>query len=85
MKKSKILAALLSAVMAVSAFGVAPFTVSAAESDSEAVALSGTTGDCKWLYARADSDGYLLRISGNGAMADYDDLTDMPWYSVKDK
>ena len=84
MKKSKILAALLSAVMAVSAFGVAPFTVSAAESDSEAVALSGTTGDCKWLYARADSDGYLLRISGNGAMADYDDMTDMPWYSVKD-
>ena len=84
MKKCRILAVFLSAVMAASAFGAASFGVSAAQADSEAVALSGTTGDCKWLYARADSDGYLLRISGNGAMADYDDLTDMPWYSVKD-
>ncbi len=84
MKKCRILAAFLSAVMAASAFGVAPFSVGAAQTDSEAVALSGTTGDCKWLYARADSDGYLLRISGNGAMADYDNLSEMPWYSVKD-
>ncbi len=60
----KILAVIVAFVLALGL--VVPFTVSAG-------AASGTTGDCTWTL----DDNGVLTISGNGAMADYDDWG--PW------
>ena len=58
------IAVLLSAVMF---FSVIPFAASAAKTEQNVGASSGTTGDCTWTL---DGSG-ALTISGNGQMADY--------------
>ena len=64
----KLISILLSAILLSTVICVAPFTVSAAEEETETVgASSGTTGDCTWTL---DDDGNLT-ISGNGAMKNY--------------
>ena len=69
----RLIAVLLSLMMALSAFMVVPFTASAEEADTDETGLtSGTTGDCTWTL-----DGTELTISGSGAMADYQ--WDAPW------
>lgn len=58
----KILAILLAVALLLTA---APVTALAAETQSAAVASSGTTGDCTWTL-----NGDKLTISGNGRMKD---------------
>ena len=63
-KLFKAFAVLLAAVVLLSAL---PFTASAAETEQNVGASSGTTGDCTWTL----NDSGELTISGNGKMADY--------------
>ena len=65
----KALSIILTVTMLLSILTVAPFTVSAAETEAEQTvgASSGITGDCTWTL---DNNG-VLTISGNGAMEDY--------------
>ncbi|MDR0544475.1 MAG: leucine-rich repeat domain-containing protein [Odoribacteraceae bacterium] len=48
------------------------------------VAASGNTGECSWtITGRAGK--YILTISGNGAMDDYNDSAESPWSKLKDE
>ena len=47
--------------------------------EAKNIIASGTTGDCTW---ELDDEG-TLTISGNGAMADYDTHSDVPWKSYE--
>ncbi|MBQ1507488.1 MAG: leucine-rich repeat protein, partial [Ruminococcus sp.] len=47
---------------------------------SESAPTSGTTGDCQWSF---DESTGTMTISGSGAMEDYDEDTDVPWYSYR--
>lgn len=71
----KVLALLLTVIIAASVFTALPFTVSAAENSviNEVGASSGTTGDCTWSL----DDNGTLTISGNGAMDD--EFNGGPW------
>ena len=41
-------------------------------------AISGSTGECAWRLAGSPGN-YTLLVSGDGAMADYDDEAGSPW------
>ena len=71
-KMKKALSIILTVTMLLSVLTVAPFTVSAAETEAEQTvgASSGITGDCTWTL----DDNGTLTISGNGAMGYY-----CPW------
>ena len=72
----KFVSIILAIIIATSVFTVVPITVSATETESEAIgADSGTTGDCTWTL---DDEG-TLTISGNGDMDDYDSENPAPW------
>jgi hypothetical protein len=43
---------------------------------------SGKTGSCTWTLT-GTSDNYTLTISGNGAMGNYSDNSNSPWYSYQ--
>lgn len=76
MKKQlqKLTAVLLTALILSAVLFAAPVTASAAEVTTDAV--GARTGKCKW---NLDSDG-TLTISGQGAMADYDNYYSLaPW------
>ena len=64
MKGRNILSLLLSVILLTGVLA-SPACVSAAQSDSAAVASSGTTGDCTWKLENG-----TLTISGEGRMAD---------------
>ena len=73
-KNTRFISMLLSAVMLMSIVTVAPFSVSAAETEQEPVgAQSGTTGNCTWTL----DDNGVLTINGNGAMGN----NNRPWGS----
>ena len=57
--------------------------VASEETGEDTPATSGETGDCEWVY---DADTKTLTISGNGAMAPYDDEGNpAPWSSFEVK
>jgi hypothetical protein len=40
---------------------------------------SGVTGDCTWTLTGSSGD-YILTIAGRGAMENYSDYHELPWY-----
>ena len=79
MKKQmkKTIAVLLSVLLCCSALTAMPVSAFAATTAEQTVgATSGTTGDCTWTLDEATG---TLTISGNGAMAYYNDDNDAPW------
>ncbi len=62
---------LLALLMLLSVLAVSPITAHAVE--------SGTTGSCMWEL----DDAGTLTISGNGPMADYYKVSDVPWYEYR--
>lgn len=74
MKKKRIISLILSLVLVLSVFSVAPLSAAAEEADIAAEgATSGTTGDCTWVL-----NGTELTISGSGSMGTYW-YGDAPW------
>ena len=78
MKKSKIalkkLTAILLSALLITSLPAFHLSSYAAETVGDLGATSGTTGDCTWAIENG-----VLTISGNGAMADYNSLSDAPW------
>ena len=85
MKMKPVLSLMMALLITLSLFAAIPITANAAD---EALAdigadYSGTTGDCTW-----EIKDYVLTISGNGAMADYDKSTketSAPWRYLRAK
>lgn len=67
-------------IVAALLFSALPLTAFAAETEENAVGISGTTGGCTWEL----NDYGGLTISGNGAMADYTAASECPWYAKAD-
>ena len=76
-KHVKILSMVLAVLLLSSVFTAMPLSAGAATTAGAVSENSGTTGDCTWSF---DESTGTLTISGRGAMGDYNDIGDLPWY-----